>query len=265
MLALAAALLLQAPLPEGNSFVQRLLGRQRVREEQLNQYTYDVLETVEDLDGKGVVTKRESRRYEVFYVKGRPLRRLVAENGRPLPDSEQAKQDAKLRARAAAIAQGRVATEEVGPRLSAILERYDFRSVARESQEGRDTIVLEFLARPGKRDLDSDKLLRALQGKLWVDEADLAVVRAEVRNVAGIKWGFGLGASLKALEVEMRFRRMPDGVWLPLHVGSLASGRILLFKSFRKRTTVSYQGFKRFTVESEEGAVLPLQSKEGPP
>src|SRR6266536_3760185 len=83
--ALAAALLLvdaaPPPLPDGNALVRRLVERQRHREELLDRYTYDLLAGREELDDGGAVRERHTRRYETFFVKGRPVRRLVEEDG----------------------------------------------------------------------------------------------------------------------------------------------------------------------------------------
>ena len=54
----------------------------------------------------------------------------------------------------------RVARELPAVRLSAILERYDFRSVGREAMDGRPAIVLEFTAIPGSRPVAHDDVLR---------------------------------------------------------------------------------------------------------
>ena len=61
--------------------MRALVSRQRHREEALNRYTYDVEEVEEQLDSKDLVGKTETRRYEVFHVKGRPIRKQVAQNG----------------------------------------------------------------------------------------------------------------------------------------------------------------------------------------
>jgi lysophospholipase L1-like esterase len=52
--------------------VRALVAGQRRREETLNRYTYDVEEVTERLDDEGGARKVETRRYEVFHVKGRP-------------------------------------------------------------------------------------------------------------------------------------------------------------------------------------------------
>ena len=59
---------------DANAFVRGLVGEQRHREEALSRYAYDITETRERLDKKGVARHKEIRAYEVFYVRGRPVR-----------------------------------------------------------------------------------------------------------------------------------------------------------------------------------------------
>lgn len=252
--ALAQEVHTEAPLPEGNAYVRGLVGRQRAREEALNRYTYDVLEADEQLDGDGHVKKRDTKRYEVFYVKGLPLRRQVEENGRRLDEDEQKKEDRKVREKAESFSKGLVAREQPDFRLSQILERYDFKAVSREPLASGEAILLEFQPLPGKRPLNSDNVLRAIAGRIWVDDVDQAVAKAEIRNTSGIKFAFGLGASVKSLDVDIEFLRMADGVWLPLRVSATAAGRMLVFKGFRTRRSTTYSNWKRFEVDTEEEA-----------
>ena len=239
-------------LPDGNAIVRELAQKQRRWEEILNGYTYDVEVVREDLDKEDRVTKHESRRYEVFYVKGRPIRRLVAEDGRPLGAERQAKVDREVKEKVDAVNEQRVAQELPAVRLSAILERYDFRSVGREAMDGRPAIVLEFTALPGSRPLAHDDLLRNLAGRVWMDEAEREVVRAEVRNTAGMKFFLGLGASVSALSGTFEFRKVGATLWLPVRDETRATGRMLLFKTFRTRVVHTYDNFRRFDVQSEE-------------
>ena len=237
------------PLPEGNAFVRSLVAKQKRREAVINDYTYDVDRVKEELDGHGRVKEREVRRYEVFFVKGKPVRRLVAENGRPLSAREQAEEDRRNLEKIEAIASGKVASEVPEERISAILERYFFRAVGREEVAGRTALVFDFEPLPGKRDLDSDNVLRSLTGRLWVDEAEEEIVRMHVKNASSIKWGLGLGAVVSSLESRVEFRKVDDRVWLPLRDEMDASGRILLLKRFRKRVSRSYGNYRKFQVD----------------
>ncbi len=251
---LLAVLAAQAPppdLPEGNAFVRGLVGAQKRNEDALNRYTYDLLDVREDLDDKDRVKKRHSRLQEVFYVKGRQVGRLVSENDVPLPPDKQAKEDRKVAAKVKSILEDKAVTEKPGVRLSQILERYDFRSVAREAIDGRVAIVLDFSPRPGKRDLDGDSVLRRLTGRIWVDEEERQVVRAELRNTDAMKFGLGVVAKLSSLDALMEFRKLEDGVWLPRSIRIEYAGR-KLFKGFKTRQTATFDRFRQFEVESEE-------------
>ena len=241
-----------APLPDGNAYVRGLLSAQHRREETLSRYSYDVRELREELDRAGVVRKRRTRDFEVFVVKGRPVRRLVAEDGRPLGERAREKEARRARELAEAIASGRAVSEQPGVRIATLLERYSFEAVRREAVDGRCAIVFEFTARPGDTALEHDAVLRRLAGRLWVDEADRAVARVELRNMAGIKLALGIGASVSTLSFRAEFVRLEDGVWLPRSVETLAVGRKLLLRRFRVRTTTCYGRYRRFEVEVQE-------------
>jgi hypothetical protein len=252
-LLLAAACLPGAPPPaDPNAFVRGLVGTQEKREEALSLYTYDVDEAREELDSQGRPRRRETRSFEVFFVHGRPVRRLVARNGRLLAPKEREKEDARARRLAADLEAGRAATEQAGVRISRILERYGFTYAGREEVDGRCALAFDFAARPGRFDLERDGVLRRLAGRLWVDEEERAVARIRVRNTEGLRFAFGLGATVSSLGFEAAFARMEDGVWLPRRVEARAEGRKLLFVSFRTRTTTTYTNYRRFAVEVDE-------------
>jgi hypothetical protein len=254
----------EAPGMDANAFVRGLVGAQRQREEALSRYAYDVTEVKERLDKKGRARRKQIRVHEVFYVKGRPVRRLVARDNRELTGRDSEREERRVRELAEAIRDGRVVSERPGVRLSRILERYDFQLVGREALEDRCRLVFDFAARAGEFDLDRDKLLRKLAGRLWVDEEERAVARLEVRNTAGLRFALGLGASVSTLSFTMAFKRMEVGVWLPSRLEAYAEGRRLLFFRFRYRTSTTYSNYRRFEVEVEE-TVHPEQRPGEPP
>lgn len=240
-----------AELPEANAFLQGLAQRQREYEQALNAYTYDVLATKEQLDGGGRVKSTVTRAYEVFYVRGRPVRKQVAEDGQPLDAKQQAREARRVEKQVKEIGKRTAEDEERGVKLSQVLERFDFKSFAREDCEGRPTLLIDFAPRPGKRDLDHDKELRILAGRLWVDEQTRAIVRMRLRNTASLKYALGVGASLSQLEVQVDFQKV-DEVWLPRSSETFVVARVLLFKGLRQRQRESYGRYRKFEVTSEE-------------
>lgn len=251
-LAVVAGCALPPPPVDADAYVRQLVLGQRRQEEALSRYTYDVTETREELDRKGRVTRRIERAYEVYHVKGRPVRRLVSRDRRPLPPREQARHEARARELAQAIREGTAVSERPGLRISRILERYAFHDSGAEEIEGRCARVFDFTARPGRFDLERDGVLRKLAGRLWVDAAEDAVVRLEVRNTAAVKVAAGLAANVSAASLHGEFVRLEPGVWLPKLLRGGARGRKLLVFGFEVRETMRFENYRRFAVDVEE-------------
>lgn len=239
-----------APLPEGNAYVRALVERHRERERAVDDYAYDLVESREELDGQGRVRRRESRRYQVFHVEGRPVRTLVEENGKVLATARARREAAEARRQAAAIAAGDVAVERPALRLSRLLEESEFTTTGREEVAGRTALVFEFGPRAGSPG-SADRGLR-VAGQVWIDEEEGQVVRARFHNTQGLRVKGGLAAALTTLDVSLEFRKVDGVVWLPLLRRATVEGRKFLFQSFRVRTTSRYGPFRRFTVDARE-------------
>jgi len=239
-------------VPDANAFVRRLVVGQRVQEEALSRYTYDVTEAREDLDGKGRIVRRRTRAYQVYHVKGRPVRRLMARDGQPLTPAERERVDARAQELAQAIRDGRTATEQPGVRLSRVIERYDFRLAGREDLDGRCALVFEFAALPGDFKLERDALLRKLAGRLWVDQEDQVVSRFDAHNTGGLRIALGIAANVSSASLRADFVRLEPGLWLPRQVQSGAEGRKLLFVGFHLRETLWFDNYRHFEVSTDE-------------
>jgi hypothetical protein len=244
------------PLPEGNAYVRGVLVRARPQDTLINDYSYDVEESRENLDRNGDTTSRETRRYEVYFVKTRPVRRLVAKNGAPLSAAEQAEVDRKARAQAAAITEGRTVSEQPGLRLATLVDSFEFKTVAREVREGRETLVVDFEPRKtgskASGDRAGDAITRILMGRLYIDEADRRVAKLEAHSTPGQKASVATGVKVGTFELLTEYTAIDGGVWLPRKVMTLATGRAFLFKTFRIRNTTTYSNYRRFSVATEE-------------
>ncbi len=245
-------------LPDANQLVRSMVDRQRSFEKALDEYTYDVLTTEEKLDDAGRARETHLRRYQVFFVKGVPVRRLVEEDGRVL-SGDRAEKEKKRALEAAGKARSRKRSEkeeaESEVRLSEVLARFDFTAVGRETVGGREAILVSFQAQPGKRAIKHDNVFRALQGRLWIDAEDHAVVRAQLSTKQPIKVGGGLIASVSRVDVDVDFVPV-DAIWCPRRSRSLASGRVL-FKSFRRSYSEEFSNYRRFVVSTEETPIQP--------
>jgi hypothetical protein len=244
---LALAAVLQA-LPDGDALMRALAQTRQAQEDRIDAYAYDLREVRESLDDEGRATERHLQRFEVYSVKGRPIRRLVEEDNRALSARRQAEVDAEAAKTAAAIREGRALTESVRPRLLALLERFSFRTLRREEREGRSVLVLEATPRPGAGSDGDGAFARHLEGVVCLDEADGAVIDVRLRNRDPIRKG---PARATEVTLHVAWTRVEEGVWLPAVHELVTGGRAFLFKRFRRRLLREYGSYRRFGVEAE--------------
>lgn len=236
--------------------MRSLLSEQRQQDDAISDYTYDLLEVRENLDKKGVATSKTSLRYEVFYVRTRQIRRLVARNFQPLPEKEQASVDRKVEERVRAIREGQVVTEQAGVRLSRLFPSFDFKTVGR--REFQDRSALEFTFKPLSEDSPEevvgigDDLLKRLSGRVVIDERDKRVIRLEAQSSEDIRAKIATGVKLRAITFKIEFVLLEDKVWLPASVNTLVTARAFFFKTVRIRQTSTYSNYRKFRVDTDE-------------
>jgi len=237
--------------------MRTVLGGARPQDAAINDYSYDIEVLKETLDAEGKPASRETWRYEVYFVKTRPVRRLVSKNGAPLSPREQADVNRQTEAQAKAIAEGQTVSERAGIRLGTLLESFDFKTLGREELNGRRTVVVDFEPRknappPTASNAAANAVTKILSGRLHIDEADLRVSRLLAWNTPGQNASVAPLVKLGAFELSMEFASVEDGVWLPKKVVSIATGRAFFFKTFRVRRTTTYSNYRKFKVDTEE-------------
>ena len=108
-----------------------------------------------------------------------------------------------------------------------ILRRFVFSVVGREALEGRPTIVMEFV--PASRDLPvrnfKDKFINKAAGRVWIDEADAALAKVDLRLTEEVSVFGGLVGSVKHCVYGFLRARTPDGLWFTRDVRWHLEGR----------------------------------------
>ena len=79
-------------LPDIRQLMHEVQAHQRQLDKVRESYTYTTLETTQDIDSNGKVTKTESVEQEDFFVNGHVIARTVKKNGQPLSDHDQQKE-----------------------------------------------------------------------------------------------------------------------------------------------------------------------------
>ena len=260
-----------SPLPQVEELVAKVRENLYSDRFLLRQYTYNETQEVIQLNKKGEPKKTKLRSYEVFpsTVEELIYRRLVSKDGKPVEEKELRKQDEKYKKKVRKYAKkGRKrgllagseyeageaeALREEKALVEEMLRLYRFEIQGRELLERHPTLRVRFTPRPGfKSKLKEIKILRKIQGRVWVSEQDYQPVKVEANTLESLKFGWGIVAKLnKGAHMVFQRHKVNDEIWLPAQASFRGSGRLLLFKGFRFQATSQFANYRKFTVASK--------------
>ena len=213
-------------------------------------YAYRERRTDININPFGRLGTGDVKLYELYPspTRGLTYRRLIAENGEPLSETELARQDRDYQKRAANVrrrlaeeaAEALLVTPEeraeadirrARDRIDDVVNALQFNVERREIFEERPSIVVTFGPRP---DADPQTrrgdLARKFAGTAWIDEAEREVRYVEATSVDSMSFGLGLAARIREGAVAtLRREEVDDGVWMPTSVTLTGSGRAMLF------------------------------------
>lgn len=247
--------------PDLQLILRQVEDHQKQVEAMRENYTYDCLQTTQELDGNGQVRKTDSEQREEFFVNGHLIGRVVKRNGQPLTGADLDKENRRV---AALVAKAQTTPPEQrleGPSISVsrVLELMDLRNPRREMFRGRPTIVFDFV---GRKDMKTHGILedasKKLRGTVWIDAADLQVAHLEVTVADNFRLAGGFLASVqKGSSFRFDQAQVRGGLWLPAGSEADMQARILMFKNMRERMIQHDYGFRRFGVELGEAEPAP--------
>jgi hypothetical protein len=246
-----------APLPDIHQLMLEVQDHQRQLDKVRENYTYTSLQTVQDLDSNGRVTKTEITEHEDFFVNSHVIERTVKKDGKALDEHDENKETervTKLVEKAEKTPPGQPLD---GPEISIsrVLEIMDVRNPRREMYRGRPTILFDFV---GRKDAKTHGLAedasKKLQGTLWVDEAERTVAHMEVSFNDNFHVAGGLVANVqKGSNFHFDQEPVNGEIWLPTGGEGNVQLRVLLVKGIRQHFTERDYDFKRFHVEAQQG------------
>ncbi len=223
-----------APLPNVEQLRQRAVASLKSTADQRERYLCRELLTSRELDGKGNVKKAETAEREIFFVNGHQISQTIAQNGKPLSDSEKKKQQEAV---TKAIAEASKPPDPTKHRSGFSFSTDDFLRLARLTNErrvdvaGRPTILFDAAGDPqAHTDSMAQKIMEAMAGTVAIDEKTGNPIDIAMHGVRDVKIGGGLVANIhKGFMLHVKLSPRPDGVWLIDTAEGSGDARIGLF------------------------------------
>lgn len=222
------------------ALLQRLVARSHAVADATNLPVcrFKKITLINTLASDGTLKQSKEKLYEVTVLRGMTHNRLLAVNGRDLDPAESEALSAKERRWRETYSASRADPSTGAERMDHVVNeqlvaRFDFTAVGRDRIRNRPCTILEF--KPKSEDLPEerlvDRVLNLFQGRVWIDDAEDEIVRAEATTVGTMRvWG-GLLGSLEKFELHLDRERSDVGVWFNRHAEISIRAR-KLFSSF---------------------------------
>jgi len=227
-----------------------------------------------EYDNAGQVKHREVKEYTFFYMYGDKISTLVKNDGKPLSDAEQKKENSKAQKEIEdtekrhdkkeakeAKAEEREKENENDPGIETFLRASQFTNPRRERFRGEDVLVFDFEPNPEfKPHKMAEDVAHKLAGVVWIDEKALQVVRLEAYFVNDFRIAGGILANLqKGTSFTFEQSYTNNEVWLPTYGEVHVGVRFLLVKGMKVNVVIRYSDYKKFDVETLHTVAPPKQ------
>jgi hypothetical protein len=272
----------EMPLPDIPALMHEVEAHQKASETIQKDYLYHEVATAEEIDGHGGVKKTETKEFDVFWLNGVEVQKLVKKDGKELSAEEQKKENERIDKEVAKARERRDKADTKGQEtdsrgheeetVSRFLELGSFTNPRRVKVNGRDTIAVDYEGDPKSKTRNRfEDVIRDLAGTIWVDEEDRSISRIEGRFLRPFKIGGGLVVNIKQdTSFAWEQRKINDEIWLPARVDGKGAARAMLFFSFNgnirvvdsdyrkfKATSTILPGMSAVTESGDSGGVLP--------
>jgi len=260
--AIPAVLSAQTPHPELPPFetiVERVL--ERAQQEEAEQaifkqcYGYTRARVTEFRNGNGVLKSRKAKTRVnnpvIVPVVYHPPP-LKAESERATNTSErQSPSETHTNVR------GKAFEKSDFPLNADLLKRFDFSLAGREVINGRPTLVVDF--KPANRKLPErsikDRFINKASGRVWLDETDYAVAKADLRLSEKVNVIGGLVGAVSKFTLTIERERTPEGLWFIREQEWHLEGR----EVFVRRKVDYHEEYKDVRKVQEPGAIEMVQ------
>jgi hypothetical protein len=247
----------QQPLPDVPTLMHEVEEHQRASERVQKDYIYHEIVSLQD-NGK----KTETREYDVFWLNGVEVHKLIRKDGKDLTEDEAKKESDRIDKEVAKAKERKSKADSKGQEtdshgheeitVSRFLSLGSFTNPRRLQIDDRDTIAIDYTGDPkAKTHNRGEDVVRNLAGTIWVDEEDRSISRLEGHFINNFKIGAGLLINIKK-DTSFLFqqKKINGEVWLPSHAEGQGAARVMLFVNFNGSARFTYSDYRKFKATS---------------
>lgn len=213
----AMAVPYRAQAETGESLMKEVIRKARASRKAPPTYEFTRTKVSIFYKSENEIASEEKKVYRSAMVDGKFKTKLISVNGQPppprapRPEPQDDKEKPKIKS------ERNAAADSILSQISdEAVQRFDYTIIGHETHEGRGIMVIEVKPKKGlrTRTIEED-VLAELAGKVWVDQVDHEVFKADValQNPVKIGWGGLLGA-LREFKISVARSRIANGDWV---------------------------------------------------
>jgi hypothetical protein len=233
----------------------------------LENYSYKETRIDREIDKSGNLIEKRSETLLLSFYKGFRIRRLIEKDGKPLSESEQAKEDKDVENQVAEIEEKIAKKEKREAKSSSKTPDEENKRITladalkgsllvnprRERFRGRDVIVFDYEPNPQfKPQTRLEKLFAFCNGAVWVDTKSKQVVRLEAFLTQSA--GNFIGKVKRGASFSLENELVNEEIWLPSRADINLSVKIL-FAGININNLVKYGDYSKSKVEVKDATV----------
>jgi len=213
-------------------------------------YTFLRNVVTEDLNSMGETTKRKTKTYRAF-SDNRDQVLLKVDDRKPTPKEIEADQKENRKRQRRLLdgdKEGKGDTQMRGRKFDLYRDKFIPRLISTERIGGRPNYIIQLVPNPSHKLKSSvvDQMMNQMLTKLWIDQEEFQVAKAEIELTHPISFLAGIAASLKKIKFTIHQKRLTPEIWVDQNISALIDVRILL-GNFRFRMSSKSSDFKPAT------------------
>lgn len=194
-----------------------------------------------------------TKTFEDLMIAGSPYQRLVAVNGKPLPQQEQEEQGRQLdetrekrRNESADERNERIAKYQKSRDrdhlfLSQLAKGFTFTVVGQQRMAGNDVYMLKAVPRSDYQPPNTEsEVLKGMRGTLWIDKKTYQWVKVEARVTRPVRIEGFLAEVEPGTQFELEKMPVDDNIWLPKHYVMKARAKVFFLFNHKSGDDETY-------------------------
>ncbi len=243
-------------LPPVPTLIRQVEANQLKLDKTRESYTYRELQVMHELDKHGAVKKEESREYNVFYVNGHPIQRLMRRNGKALDPAEEAKETAHITGKVQQAQQtppGDPLNSRHQVSIARLLQIQRFFNERRVTMDNRPMIAVDFKGDPSVATHGiAEDASKHLSGTIWIDEQDNQVRRVDATLDSPLRLELGLVSLSTGSSFTFDQKLINNEVWLPTGATVHVEAKAAIFFGYHIQVQITDDQYKRFQASAAQ-------------